>query len=765
MRRVARSAARVLRALLPPLALALLPWLARADGWTTYRRAETYSCLLARHDTVWCGSLDGGLERFLPATGRFEPIQRRPGGLGSQLVSALAFDRSGRLWVGTQDAGISRLSADGAQWDQVSELDGLPAGAIRVLRALGDTLLIGTDSGLALWTGSEIGGTIPEGVNGSPFQSDVVNGLALRVTAADTSLWVGTAKGLYVNRRFPYDTLTRVPAFGASEILGVAWDGTTLMVVSGGSAFTYQPADSSWATASGSGTIRALTDVSGTILVASEDGVRRWTGSGWSAYAGAPGYQTCRLAENPACTGPAIPTLDAQGRLWVGNRSGLRGLADGTWTLHAPDAVVGNDIQNLALQDGRVYVATFADGVGRFDGAHWRNWPNGTCGGCSPDTSFVNTMYSFSLLVDRDGRKWMGFWGFEMAELDDSTEPPLILHPAVSDTVYAYWRHTCGWSSEYDARGGHWIGMDSPNVDDYPPIGIDYYDSTGTYVTTYRPANTSSMPTGQIRALYMDRARQKLWVGFRGNGLRVYDQSGYTPGGDLAPVTSSQLAPTLDVFGIAGTTDSVWVMSSSDLRRFAVSGTGQVSGSKTIPIIGSPAPRGGCHPLDVSPDGTVWVGTDKGLYAYRASSDTSGYSRTDYTTDNSPLAGDEVRAVRVDPSTGVVWVGTATGMSRFDPGWAAPPTPELPTLEARAYPNPAWQTAVGPGLRLAGNATSFHGHVYDLAGRELHGFDVAAGRVFWDGRDASGQLVRPGIYFVRVESGTHARTLRVVLLR
>ena len=132
---------------------------------------------------------------------------------------------------------------------------------------------------------------------------------------------------------------------------------------------------------------------------------------------------------------------------------------------------------------------------------------------------------------------------------------------------------------------------------------------------------------------------------------------------------------------------------------------------------------------------------------------------------NSPLAGDEVRSIRVDPVSGVVWIGTATGLSRFDPAYAPPAPPELPTLEVRAYPNPVWLTGAGLALRLAGNATAYHGAVYDAGGRKLHGFDGQSGQVIWDGRDASGRLVHPGVYFVRVEAGGHARTLRVALLR
>ena len=41
----------------------------------------------------------------------------------------------------------------------------------------------------------------------------------------------------------------------------------------------------------------------------------------------------------------------------------------------------------------------------------------------------------------------------------------------------------------------------------------------------------------------------------------------------------------------------------------------------------------------------------------------------------------------------------------------------------------------------------------------------ANGRVIWDGRDRDGSLVKPGLYFVRVEAAGRSAVARVVLVR
>jgi len=740
------------------LAAAAFPAVAAAGAWTTYLRAKIYSDLVARGDTLWCASLDGGLLRYVSAADRFESIPREPGGLASQALTALEFDRLGRLWVGTRDQGVSRLSADGGRWDLISELDGLPRGEVHALRAVGDTMLIGTEHGVALWNGWEIAGSVPQGVNPSPFASDVVTGVVLR----GDSLWVSTGKGLYVSPASSGLTSWALAdaAFANTALLALAWDGSTLMTVVGGVPLVFDAAGGTWVPRGGIGTVLALSDDRSVILASSDQGVFRWDGAGWVSIPGAPQSSSCSVQSNPGCPGIVVTTTDETGRLWVADRAGLHDRSGAGWTLHEPDAPVGNNVQNIVLQGSRVYITTYFEGVGRFDGTRWRNWFVASCGsGC--DTTFLSSAYAFSLLVDKQGRKWVGNWGSAMESFDDDVSPPQFTHYRSLDTL-GMEKHTFGWSADFDESGGRWFGMGTNELGEDPtPIGIEYYDADGVYRANYRPQNTPAMPASLVRALIVDRPHGRLWAGYRVKGVTVFDLPD-TPGGPLMLALNGGGAltaiNTLDIFGIAAHGDSIWVMSTDDLRRFGALGLLQVGA--TLPLVGSPAPRGACHPLDVGPDGRVWVGTDAGVHVYGP-----GGSMVEYNVLNSPLAGDEVRAIRVDPVSGVVWIGTATGLSRFDPAYVPPVPPELPTLEVRAYPNPAWLTGAGLTLRLVGNATAYRGAVYDASGRKLHGFDGQNGQVFWDGRDASGRLVHPGVYFVRVEASGRARTLRVALLR
>ena len=212
----------------------------------------------------------------------------------------------------------------------------------------------------------------------------------------------------------------------------------------------------------------------------------------------------------------------------------------------------------------------------------------------------------------------------------------------------------------------------------------------------------------------------------------------------------------VDVFGIGIVGDSVWVLATDFLYRFRASSKALAA---KLPIAGPPA-LAGMHPVAVAKNGTVFVGTTGGLRVHRR-----GRAPVDYTPDNSPLADIEVRAVFVEPS-GAAWIATSRGVNRFDPEFLPPPEPKLSSLSVKLYPNPAWLTAAGFDLKLAGDATSYVGEVMDLTGRVVHRFSIGGNdRVFWDGRNLQHQRVGPGVYFVRVRGGGAEATSRVVVLR
>lgn len=134
-------------------------------------------------------------------------------------------------------------------------------------------------------------------------------------------------------------------------------------------------------------------------------------------------------------------------------------------------------------------------------------------------------------------------------------------------------------------------------------------------------------------------------------------------------------------------------------------------------------------------------------------------------------------ARRVLATNDAVYVAVAGGIVAIPPDCAAAPTSTGPSvgpvpsvLALSVEPNPfrddvhlRW--AAPPGRPAAV-------HVFDVTGRRVRSLPPRAGAsgpvegvVSWDGRDADGHAVMPGVYFVRLQAGTEGVTRKLVRIR
>ena len=734
---------------------------ARATGpWTTFLRAYTYTDALVDSASLWTSTLEAGLQRYDRNTLTFESIVREPGGLAGNALRSLALDRSRRLWVGTEGQGLSYLSADRTRWNLLNEFDGLPSDTVNVIVPDGDTLWIGTTTGLALWDGDEILGTLPDGVNPSPFASNHITG----VVVMGDSLFVATRSGVYLSRVSQglndwAPLLTGLPTARIDQLVS---DGRDVFAFSSDPEWgvPYQLAGTMWVRQGGLGGVRSIDADHGTIFVITGAGIFRWNGSAYVAIAGAP---ISRLVRD----GWIEPAVAPDGQLYGVNRDGFHEQTPlgAPWTLRRPPQPPGNNIINLAIEGPRVYVNTFSEGVGRYDGAAWKLWPPGPCRlpNCDPDTTFFNPAFSFALLIDKRGTKWFSTWGATdkpeapgaIERMRDDTDPPQFDRVQTWNDGFVPVRHTFGVASTLDSNGGHWFGMDSAERENsaFTPIGIDYYDSNGVFVRTIGTSQ-STLRTGRILALTTDRLGT-VWVGTTGKGIQRVIWDGTLANAPLfLTVNPDDLD---DVRGIVAAGDTVWAQSTNNVRSYRRTTAGLID---EFPVPAGPSDLAG-NPLEVARDGTIWAGTVNGIRVYRR----DGTTLADFTAANSPLASDEVRAIRSDRATGVMWIGTAAGLHRYDPGYVTPAPPAVEKLQARVYPNPSRLTALGIDLRILGNTAGYRGAIYDLTGRKVHAFAGASNAaLIWNGRDRNGRLVQPGVYFLHVEAGGRSAVLRIALL-
>ena len=242
------------------------PRLAALDG------KRIYSLYGDRDGNMWFAPL-GGMGICRLTTVRFD-CDNTLTGLVGETVRSMFEDREGNLWMGTTSSGIHRFS-DSKLVTVTGKMDSNAVRAVYQDRA--GTLWIGTDgSGLSRYQNQVL---VPATAINAKLSS-----LLLRAIESDAAgnLWVGSVDGV-----------SRIAPDGMVRNFGIG-DGLPGTIV-----FAFTPSRD------------------GGMWVATLQGVAKITGDKVSVLQGTHGDDVRALYEDPA------------GRLWIGERSGLRCLHDG----------------------------------------------------------------------------------------------------------------------------------------------------------------------------------------------------------------------------------------------------------------------------------------------------------------------------------------------------------------------------------------------------------------------------------------------------
>ena len=731
------------RALVLALVLALVPATPGfAARWDTYNNANRLNSVRAVAGTVWTAS-DLGVHRYDPATGKFTRLSKSIGALAWNSVDEIETDATG-TWFATIGRGVSVQLTNGS-WRTLSAFDGLPSDTVTALEPGPTGMWIGTRRGLALFDGFTLTAVWPDGVNPSPFASDVINDIA----HVGDSTYVATINGVYVTKSTEGVVWARrVAGLGSLTVTSIKGYGNEVWCVAGGD--VYRGGQTGTWTLDETGlagtTAFTMTARDGALFVGGDNGVYRWDGAANWVVLGGSGFP-----------GRAWTDVDPAGGIWAGNVEGLWRWDGTTWQYHTAPGPSGNWVQGMQLTGSTLWFTTRDLGTTRFDGTTWRNYY--PTAGAAIDTTFYGTAFVFGLLADTDGTVWAGQWGASIAHIDGSQEPPSFEHwfsPSEDLNTYV-------WSSALDPSGNRYFGYDSPSIAVDPPIGINRIGTDGSR-TNYSPFTGQAMSGPQIRAIaFAPGPTWEMWVAYANFGVDVFVDPTLNTRLDHFEKTGSEVNATpgllsSDGWGIEFNGDDVWIGTADGLSRYSRATRRRLENVSTP----QPSSQGAVHPLSIDAEGGVWWATASGL-VHRF----PNRSIEVFTVDNSPLLTNDVHSVVVDKATGDVWIGTVFGINRYNPSAAttdAPPVSDGASFTV--YPNPVFQSVAGVGIRAADLAGPFKGRVYDVHGRivrELLG--NATTGVLWDGLNASGSRVPPGVYFLQVKAGDVMRKSRVFLFR
>jgi len=574
--------------------------------------------LLAAGALAGAGSAEPLLER-LPS----RPVLRHvtvQQGLVQNVVNAVAEDRVGFLWFGT-DKGLVRY--DGLRFETFRPTPG-------DTRSLSDeavTALL-VDSGGTLWAGTWGGGLnrldastdtfthLRGGAEGSAALSDD-RVLALFEDRTGT-LWVGTAGGLDRVDRSTLRVARYVPEGGGEA-------GADAAV---------------WA---------VCEDLFETL----------WVGTGGGLFRLDRRAGRLVAAGRPVPAGQALPpgrvralAIDRLGRLWVASSQGLRVLDRERGFL-----LPGQAIEGAALLDTASGSALFSDHSGtlwvgtRDAGLLGLDLASGRLQHLRHDPAQAGSLGHddiHALFEDHSGVLWIGTHGAGVDRLD--LKPAKFVNVTGTEGSFPLGRV---WCFHEDARGRLWIGTDR---------GLVRFDPLERRFAAIRLGGPRlpEAVQGAVTRLVPGERNEELWAAVRPDWLVRFDLDGHV---SLAARLALDTAKGREDGGILGLHPlpggSVLVGTQSGL--LAVDGA---TGSRNPS--GDPAAGATVTALLVDSTGRLWIGTDGSGLLRCTSPAGSCQSFSPWSSSRGSLSHARVWSLHED-GRGTVWIGTAGGLDRFDP--------------------------------------------------------------------------------------------------
>ena len=751
------------------------------DDWRAYPAFNEVTAVASGLGRLWAGT-PAGIFAYDPASGEIERTTTIDGLHGGPL-RALAVDATrGVVWAGYGDGTLDRIAVEDGSirtFLDIARNGQYASRGVRRLIVRGDSLYAATDFGVVVFDAAreEVRNTYAR-LAGLPSATPVNDVLFAPLPAESggeaPGIWLATEAGIVTapaaSSALQSPTAwTLDPGFPGRALSLARFDGGSgpEVYAGGGPA----AALGLYRRAAGGVWTREIQDsFDFTDLVV--DGDRILVRSQYTIRAFAPGAATT-IYTSPAFQALSGIVLGPDGARWAGDAGiGLFPLPDhpddGTNVPVDPQPVLpegpfSNEINDIDVgRDGTLWAVTAFAGaaqsaaINRLD-ATTETW-TALLSRDRPDE--IGRAGLASVIVGPDDATYVGTGGDGLVVV--APDGAIARYDETNSSLRTADPNSPSFVNVSDVafeRDNRWV------TNREAPVPLHLFDASGTWTGLPFPAGTSG---GQGRyALAIDRLGQK-WLAVGSGGLIVWD-TGDDPaspsddrGRQFRGQGSGQTGlPDPDVRDVVVDGDgTVWIGTARGLATVFNPGSAFATdpGLATPQLTLTPPDATGqrefflrdvlVNDLDVDPSGRVWVATTTGAFLIAPSPDGSGYviARTlDAAT--TPLPTDVITRIAVRPSDGRVFLATDNGLFSVD-GDAT--RPNVASEALRASPSP-FRPGQSPGGVVVSGLVSARStvRVLTLAGERIHQADVAGGSFRWDGRDdRTGQLVSSGVYIV-----------------
>jgi ligand-binding sensor domain-containing protein len=717
----------------------------RLSNWQTISSLYTVKSMdVDAQGTCWAAT-SGGVVRYVPSTGSVTEY-RNVGALQSLDCSAIYCDRSANeVYVGQVSGAIDVLRSDGTWYNirDIRRATQYPRRSILAFAQRGDTLIITTEFGFVLWDSRKENFIATIDRIGTVEENSPVRSVALH----NDSIWVATSKGLAVaplnvqTLRLPsvWSLLTKENGLDDNNVLFCKSGGSELAVATARGLYT-------WRDGGFRKLLETTEDINGIAYVST------FVGGSWEVSTASSIISETtsrRMRSSGAVRGFAgLGITDRPIRLVAVEGQGFGLVSDDDNVILAPiECPSSNQFADLSIDTrGNLWVATDdnpgrgfgGQGVSWFDGLTWR-----TISTANQPLLASNNCYSVSSLPD--GSTWVGTWGRG------------ALRCTPSDTGLNVEAYTFTNSSLRGVSGDStYVLVSGAKIDRYGRTWLLNEQAANQLLSVRSSsgwgarANCTNSRENVVRHMAID-LNGTVWLGgHQGLGLIAYnDRNTADPDDDLCnklTVSNTQLPDNAISALATDLNGALWVGTSKGLA--VITSTGSVSNSSVPFVRRVSALSSATVVTDITVDALnyKWIATTSGVFVL----DPSGTEvLATITASTSPLLDDNVRSIAVDDFTGLVYFGTNGGCSVARSSSIRP----LASFDLSCYPQP-FSPTTDRTFVIDGLAPDSDIKIMSISGTMVTALQVRGRQAIWDGTDASGTTVAPGIYLVSASSAS-----------